>query len=43
MAKGFGPGGPAGDGNYAALSTVAGALNPAEGRSSSSAVRGTRS
>src|SRR4051794_4189056 len=31
MTKGFGPGAPAGDGKYAALSTVAGALNPAEG------------
>src|SRR5689334_9711438 len=31
MTKGFGTDGPAGDGRYAALSTVAGALNPAEG------------
>ena len=31
MAKGFGSGGPAGDGGYAELSGVAGALNPAQG------------
>jgi hypothetical protein len=29
--KGFGPGGPAADGGYAALSSIAGALNPAQG------------
>jgi hypothetical protein len=31
MTKGFGPGAPAGEGRYAELSTVAGALNPADG------------
>ena len=31
MTKGFGPGAPAGDGRYAGLSNIAGALNPAEG------------
>lgn len=31
MTKGFGPGGPAGDGHYAELSTIAGALTTAEG------------
>jgi hypothetical protein len=30
-AKGFGSGGPAGDGGYAELSSIAGALNPAQG------------
>ena len=33
MTKGFGPGGPAGDGGYAALSSIAGALNPVQGSS----------
>ena len=31
MTKGFGPDGPASDGHYAALSSIAGALNPAQG------------
>jgi hypothetical protein len=31
MSKGFGPGGPAAGGQYAALSSIAGALNPAQG------------
>lgn len=31
MTKGFGPGGPAGDGRYAELGAIAGALNPAQG------------
>ena len=31
MIKGFGPGAPAGDGRFAGLSNIAGALNPAEG------------
>ena len=31
MEKGFGPGGPAGDGQHAELPSIAGALNPAEG------------
>jgi hypothetical protein len=35
MAKGFGPDGPAGDGRYAALRSIAGALSPAEGSRSS--------
>jgi hypothetical protein len=33
MTKGFGPGGPAGDGGYAPLSSIAGALNPVQGSS----------
>jgi hypothetical protein len=31
MVKGFGTGGPAGDGSYSELASIAGALNPAQG------------